>query len=133
MKNLVDERDRDRAFAHCRSDAFDVAPAHVTDRKHCGKARFEEMRRPHERPFRGRQFFRRQVGPRLDESVRVEHHTPPEPDGVGNRARHDEDVMDVERLDASRRAIPKADAFETVAAFERSSLPMQSDEPGKSK
>ena len=53
MKDLMDERDRDRAFAHCRGDAFDVAPAYVTDRKHPGKACFEEMRFPCERPARG--------------------------------------------------------------------------------
>src|SRR5260370_41505500 len=53
VKDLMDERDRDRAFTHGRGDAFDVAAAHVADREHSGKARFEQMGRPCERPVRG--------------------------------------------------------------------------------
>lgn len=53
MKDLMDERDRDRAFADRRGDPLDVAPSYVTDRKHSRSARFEKVRRARERPARG--------------------------------------------------------------------------------
>src|ERR1700732_3953122 len=79
LKRLMDERDRDRAFAHGRRDAFDVAAAHVADRKHARKARFEKMRRPRERPVRGGEVLFRQIRPGFDEAVLVESDTAIEP------------------------------------------------------
>src|SRR5712691_2649360 len=118
MKNLMDERDRDRAFAYCRGDAFDVAPAHVTDRKHCGEARFKEMRRPCERPVRGGEVLFRQIRPRLDEPVLVERDTVGEPARTRNGSGHREDVSDVVSLDGPGLVVAPAHALEMVDPFE---------------
>ena len=53
----MDKGDRDRAFAHCRRNTFDIAAPDVADREHSGQTRFEQMGRPGERPARGGQVF----------------------------------------------------------------------------
>src|SRR4029077_12760207 len=71
-QHLMNERDGDRSFADSGCDALDVAAAHVADREDAGTARFEEIRRPRQRPRGCRQLFRRQVWTGLDEPARVE-------------------------------------------------------------
>jgi hypothetical protein len=78
----MDEGDGNRSLADRRRDSFDVATSHVADSKDTGQARFEEMRRPGQRPVRGRQIVARQVGPGLDESLGIERNTAIEPDRV---------------------------------------------------
>ena len=72
VQHLVNERDRDRAFADRGRDALDVAAAHVADREDAGPARFEQIRRPRQRPSRPRQILGREVRAGLDEAFVVE-------------------------------------------------------------
>ena len=81
----MDESDRDRALAHRRRDALDIAAAHVADREHSGQTGFEKMRRPGERPTRGGQIVLRQIRPGLDESFGVERDAALEPCVLGPR------------------------------------------------
>ena len=51
-QHLVDERDRNRAFADGRRDALDVAAPHVSDGEDAGPAGFEQVRMSCQRPAR---------------------------------------------------------------------------------
>ena len=55
VENLVDEGDRDRAFADGRRHTFDIAAAHVADREHATQACFEQMGSARQRPTCRRQ------------------------------------------------------------------------------
>src|SRR5205823_12471307 len=95
MEHLMDEGDGDRAFADSGRDALDAAAPNVAHCEHSGQTRFQQMRRPDQRPARRGQLFLCQVWPRLDEAVRIERETALEPACTWNRASHDKDVFDV--------------------------------------
>jgi len=64
LKHLMREGDGDRSFADGGRNTLEVAAAHVADRKDAGPARFEQMRRPWERPLRAREIVGREIQPR---------------------------------------------------------------------
>jgi hypothetical protein len=49
---LMNGRNGNRSFTHRRSDSFDIARANIADGKNSRQTRFEEIRRPGERPTR---------------------------------------------------------------------------------
>src|SRR4029434_3752591 len=79
LQHLMHKRDRNRPFANGGGDTLDVAAAHIADRKYTRAARFEEERRACQRPVRGVQFFGRQSGTGLDESLVIERETTAQP------------------------------------------------------
>ena len=87
MKHLMNEGDRDRSLADGGRDALDVAAAHVADRKDARTTRFEQIRRPGQRPPRCRQIVLRQLRTGLDESLVVERDAPFEPARCSARRR----------------------------------------------
>ena len=65
VQHLMDEGNGDRSLADGGGDTFDIAAANIADREHAGQARFEQMRRPRERPMRRRQILGDRSGPVL--------------------------------------------------------------------
>ena len=51
-EHLMHERNRDRAFSHCRRYTFDVAAAHITRRENPWEAGFKQVWPTSERPVR---------------------------------------------------------------------------------
>src|SRR5437762_4726305 len=117
VKNLMDERDRDRAFADRRGNPFDVSAADVSDREHAGPARLQEVRQARERPFRRLELLFRQLRAGLDETLFVEHDAPVEPARVRSRTGHREDVPDVVLRDGPGLAVAPAHALEMIFTF----------------
>ena len=76
-----------RAFADRGRDSLDVAAAHVTNREDAGPARFEQIRRSGQRPFRVRELVGRQIRAGLHEASVVEDDAAIQPAGVRNGAR----------------------------------------------
>src|SRR2546422_5423590 len=118
VQYLVDEGYGNRPLSHRRCDAFDIAFPNVSHREDTRQAGFEEMRRPGERPVRGREILGRQARSRFDESLRVERDAAPEPFGGGNGAGHDEQVSDRTGLGARRPIVPPLHALEMVRALQ---------------
>jgi len=51
-EHLMHERNRDRAFSHCRRYTFDVAASHITRRENPWEAGFEQVWPTREGPVR---------------------------------------------------------------------------------
>ena len=99
MKHLMHKRDGNRAFADGGRHALDVAAAHVADREDAGMIRFQQIRRPRQRPSGCRKVLGRQVRTRFDESAPIKCDAAVEPGRIRHGARHHEYVSDVMRLD----------------------------------
>ena len=73
----VHELDADGPLADGGGDALHVAAARIADGEDAGKAGLEQMRRTRERPARGREIVRREIGsgprvpPRASRTARV--------------------------------------------------------------
>src|SRR5260370_31462823 len=68
---LMNELDRNGAFAHARSDALHGSASHIAGRKYAGHARFEQSRIAGERPTGGTLPIRHKVRPAQDETFIV--------------------------------------------------------------
>src|SRR5215210_8075293 len=121
-EHLVYEGDRDRSLADSRRDTLHVSASYVADGEHPRQARLEQMRRPAERPVRGREVVGRQVRSGLDEALGVERHTAVQPAGGGIRTRHEEHVPDRLRLGLSAARVAPGHALEMIATFQRHDL-----------
>src|SRR5438309_4629790 len=115
------ERNRNRSFANGRRDALDVTAPDVAGSEYAAQARFEQMRRPRERPASRREVVAGDVASRLHEALRVERHASSEPRGVRDGAGHQEDVPDVVPFDGALR-VPPLDGLEMAIAVERHNL-----------
>src|SRR3954469_19114801 len=69
VERPVNERHGNGAFTDSRGHAFDAAGPHGTARKHTGQARLEQVRRATQRPVRGGEVLRGQIGTGLDERL----------------------------------------------------------------
>src|SRR6267378_6855568 len=115
---LMHERNRDRAFPHCRRNALDVAASHITRRENSWEAGFEQVWPTSQRPVRSAQVFRRQVGTSLNEAFIVERDTTSEPVCVRNRPRHHKHMRNVLFFGFSGLIVSPGKTLEMIAAFE---------------
>src|SRR5205807_5013156 len=106
VQHLVDGGDRDRSLPDGGRRPLDAPAPDVAHREHAGQARFQEMRRPGQRPVRGGQILRGQIRARLDEATGIEREAALEPRGTGSGARHGKDVADALRLLPARLVVP---------------------------
>src|SRR5206468_12566705 len=102
--------------------ALGAAAPHVAHREDAGKARFEQMWRPAQRPLRGRKVVGSQRRARLDESFVIERQTAGEPLCTRLGAGHGEHVPDFLFLHGSTATGAPGDLLEMPVAFETPDL-----------
>jgi hypothetical protein len=121
---LVNERDRDRPFAHSRGDTLHIPTAHVSRSKNTWQRCFEEVWPAAERPVRVDQIFRRQIGTGFDEAFVVERDAVVEPICIRVGSSHDEYVRNALVLGFACLIVPPRHSFQVVAALNINKLCM---------
>ena len=94
---LVDEGDRDAAFAHTGRDALDAAVAHIAGREDSGHARLQQVRVALERPRLRHQVD--DVAARADESALVADDLLGQPASVGVGADENEEGVHIDLVE----------------------------------
>src|SRR5689334_7928229 len=105
----MNERDSDGAFADGGGHPFDIATSHIAGREDPRLTRFEQMRRPGQRPLRLCEIVACEIGTGLDESLLVERETAREPARVRHGAGHHEYLLNRVRLDLAGALVAPAE------------------------
>src|SRR6185312_3114634 len=111
-----------RTFAHCRGDAFHASGTNVPYRKDARYGCLEHIGLSRQRPAVGCEILPVEVGARSNEAFVIQSEAAGEPGGVGNRAGHEEEMMDWPRLAPAVGGAVPGDMLQALVALQSGDL-----------